>query len=262
MKQLDEYKEQLLKAAFLEAKFKPYCFFRRETDKTAFIINLAETECGIDILYGFCSTSSYPEYKEFFEKWGKGKDDCNLRYYTSIVSNEDESKAKELIEGLYILYHNTEKDDLLSVVKERRKTFLHRFTELLKPIGFKKKGNKWIKQFADEYILTFEAQKSDYSDQYYFNIEIGKIESTCYGGCYYTRVVTNSEGIYNWQLMCDTEIESLLTEIEEKINNILNTSIEILGKQKWIWEHCNCSRNRCDNCWVEKNRWEAKEFKN
>ena len=262
MKQLDVYKEQLLKSNFSEAKFEPCRFFRQETDKTAFIINLTETESGVGILYGFCSISFAPEYRDFFEKWGKDEDDCNLRYYLTIKSDSDEVKAKDLVQGLYILYRNAEKDELLSIVKERRKAFLHKFTEILKPLGFKKKGNKWMKQFADEYLLAFEAQKSAYSDQYYFNISIDRVESANQIGCYYTRVDTKPEGIYNWQLMSDAEIETLLTVTGEKINAILDTSIETLGKQKWVWEHCMCNRKHCNDCWVEKNFWEAKETEN
>lgn len=262
MKKTDVYKKHLHDAGFSEAQLKPYRFFRAETDSTAFIVNLVENECGLDVLYGFCSTAFMAGDEDFFEKYGKDESDCNLRYCLTIESDSDEEKSKELIEGLYILYRNTEKDELLNIVKERRKAFLHRFTELLKPIGFKKKGNKWTKQFADEYILTFEAQKSAYSDQYYFNISIDRVESANQVGCYNRRVDTNSECVYNWQLMSDTQIEDLLTATEEKINAILDTSIEMLGKQKWVWEHCMCSRKHCDVCWVEKNMWEAKESAN
>lgn len=68
----------------------------------------------------------------------------------------------------------------------------------------------------------------------------------------------NYDGIYDWQLMNDNEINVLLAIIKENLNNILNTSIDTLGKQKWIWKNCVCSRKHCDNCWVEKNLWEAK----
>ena len=262
MKRIDVYKEQLLNSGFSEAKIKPYRFFRAQTDKTAFVVNLTETECGIGVLYGFCLTAFMSGDEDFFKKYGTDESDCNLRCYFVIDANRDESQANELIQSLYKLYCNTEKDELLDVVQECRKSFLHRFTELLKPIGFKKKGNKWIKQFAGEYLLTFEAQKSAYSDQYFFNISIDRMDSASQVGCYYTRVDTNLECRYNWQLMSDAEIEVLLTATGEKVNAILDTSIETLGKQKWVWEHCMCSRKHCNVCWVEKNLWEAKEFAN
>ena len=259
MKKSDVYKEQLLNAEFSRAELKPYRFFRAETEKTAFIVNLTETECGIGVFYGFCSTAFMPGGEDFFREYGKDKDDCTLRCYIEIESDEQESKAKELIQEFYTFYHNTEKDELLNIVKEQRKAFLQNFTTLLKPLGFKKKGNKWSKQFADEYNLTFEAQKSSYSDQYYFNIIIDKIGSTGQPYCYYTRADTNPECIYNWQLMSEAELEVLLTTTEKMINDILNTNIEALGKQEWVWEHCLCSRKHCDICWVEKNLWEAKD---
>ena len=262
MKKLDYYKTQLLNAGFSEAKYKAYSFYRADTEKTAFIVNLTETEKGTEVLYGFCSTAHMMGEEEHFANWGTDKDSCNFRHYVTIDSNNDESEVKELIRDLYIQYHNTEKDELLNIVKERRKVFLNRFAALLKPIGFRKKGNKWTKKIADNYILTFNAQKSDFSDQYYFNIFIDKEGTNSYVGCYYTRIATNSECIYNWQLMSDAEIQALLIAIEQEINTILNTPIEILGKQKWIWENCNCRRNCCDICWVEKNRWEAKELEN
>lgn len=262
MKQLKSYKVQLMKAGFSEANRRPYRFFRQETKQTAFVVNLTETKGGVGVLYGFCSTAFMAGDDEFFNNYGKDESDCNLRYYVVIEDNADELHARELIEGLYILYRNVEKDELLNVVKERRKQFLQKFNIAIKPLGFKKKGNKWTKLLASGYSLTFEAQKSAYSDQYYFNISIDSTKANSTFGCYYSRVVTDTKDIYNWQLMSDLEIEELLKKTDNILNAISNTELSVLGKYEWIWKNCACNRKRCDFCWVEKNLWEAKESEN
>ena len=57
--------------------------------------------------------------------------------------------------------------------------------------------------------LTFDAQKSAFSDQYYFNVTVHEA-SNLYATHSYERVVMYGSGIYNWQLMTQDQIENLI----------------------------------------------------
>ena len=70
--------------------------------------------------------------------------------------------------------------------------------------------------------LTFEAQKSAFSDKYYFNVIVHEV-SNLYATHSYERVVMYDSDIYNWQLMTSEQIENLIQNalknyIEPKIN--------------------------------------------
>lgn len=262
MKRLKKYKKQLLKAGFTEAKRKPYSFFRKATEKTAFIVNLTENDSAIGILYGFCSTAFMTGEEAFFKEYGSDDTSCNLRRRTELKSEDDEPRTGAMIQDFYTQFRNYEKDELLDFVKERRKAFLQNFTALLKPSGFRKKGNKWVKPLADTFTLTLEAQKSAFSDQYYFNVTIDRTVTENPTQCYYSRIVENSDELYNWQLMDDFQLECLQNDIKKELDSISATDIEELGKQKRIRANCLCSRKHCDDCPIEMNMWEMAEAEN
>ena len=80
-----------------------------------------------------------------------------------------------------------------------------------------------------ERALTFEAQKSAFSDQYYFNVTVHGV-SSLYATLSYERVVVDGSDIYNWQLMTAEQIDNLIqyaikNYIEPKINPICSKKI-------------------------------------
>ncbi len=96
------------------------------------------------------------------------------------------------------------------------------FADVLKPLGFKKKGTKWTRALDDGSVLTFDAQKSAFSDQYYFNVAVHEA-SNSYTIHSYERIVMYGNDIYNWQLMTQDQIENLIqyalkNHIEPKLN--------------------------------------------
>jgi hypothetical protein len=96
------------------------------------------------------------------------------------------------------------------------------FARAIKPLGFKKKGTKWTRILDNGRALTFDAQKSAFSDQYYFNVTVHDV-SNLYVTHSYERVVMYGRDIYNWQLMTAEQIDNLIqytlkNYIEPKIN--------------------------------------------
>lgn len=258
MSRILQFKEAILRAEFNEATwdFKKYHFYRHTSEKVAFILNLDDFEDCIRLTYGYTSIAD----EDFFKKSGEDNNDIKLRFSSIIKDEMDEAAVADAVKNIYDKYYSCSKDEILTLKKERQKLFLQKIHSKLKPLGFKKKAAKWIMLLENDFCLEFEAQKSQFSDEYYFNI------SVYYGNdpfppCYYTRLITNNNGLYNWQLMTDEELYCLLDDaIENHLFPIINSPLSELGGKKYIWQDCNCSRNKCNTCWVQKNRWEAKEY--
>lgn len=211
-----KYKEALISKGFSEAKQEYGHFFRQTTEKTAFIINFEDDdENCLTILYGFASTAYMLGDEEWFANHGSCMTDCQVRNILCVWDNESESDAYNTISDFYNQYKDCSKDEILAVKKERQKVFLGYFARALKPYGFKKKGTKWTKELDNGQALSFDAQKSAYSDQYYFNVSVHAV-SNFYSRQSYERVVMFNSDIYNWQLMTEEQIHNLIQYLLEK----------------------------------------------
>ncbi len=207
------YRASLLSAGFSEA---PYAyggrFYRTNTEQTAFIINLIDEGYGITAVYGF-TLNSFMGDSEYFLKYGEDSERCKLRESVFLIPEDENLQAKNTIATFYKTYCTLGKDELLAVAKEKQKAFLKRFAVRLKPLGFKKKGTKWTKILPSRYQITFHAQKSAYSDEYYFRFYVDPPEESGIKVSptdSYSQISVNENGIFNWQLLSDTHIESLL----------------------------------------------------
>ena len=265
---LESYRTKLLDAGFSEASMNLYRFWKMTTEKTAFIVNLKELPDGVGAVYGFYSTATLWDERswEFYRKGGTSDNDCNLRYYREIYSESDEVQIQAEIQTLYNEHHETDKDTLLKIVKERRKAFLSQITEVLKPRGFKKKGNEWRKQLSDDHIMYFLAEKSSYSDTYEFMVAICHKNKVSPNGYYcFQKIydgpktgvldsVYSASHSFDWELQKAEDLHDILNEVVVKyLEPIENGSLALLGKQSYVWEHCTGPRDCCETCWVEKN---------
>ncbi len=245
-----------------EATHRPGRFFRLATDKTAFIINISlEDSTDLHIVYGFTSTAFFalgPGEKEFFLKEGCRGDDCTLRRGADAWDEDSLALAEMAIREFYEENHALDKDALLEKAKVNRKEFLSQVGALLKPHKFRKKGNSWTKQLENGFILAFHAQKSAFSDEYYFNISVAPAGRTL--GCFQTRITAGGSDLFDWQLLDRASLLSALEAgIREKLLPFLTTPLGELGRESWVWQGCACNRALCSHCWVEKNLWEYKK---
>ena len=244
-------REKILGADFKEAlyDFKQFHFYRPTTEKAAFVLNLYDRGDSMEVTYGF---TSIPD-AQFLSNHGEDDSDIKLRFSATVTNEEDEAAVSRAIKDIYDTYSQTSKDDILALKKERQKQFLQKIAVRLKPLGFKKKAAKWIKPLERGFCLEFEAQKSQWSDEYYFNVNVYPGDSR-YPECYGTRINLNGKSLFNWQLMTDEELTLLLDNaIENMLLPIIHTPLEELGKSKEIQKSCFCPGNKCDSCWVQKN---------
>lgn len=271
---MDACRTLLLQAGFAEATKNPTYFWKILTEKTAFIVNLKAICSGIGVVYGVTSTAALSTALaswEYFKEMGERDSEISLRFYGEIQSQQDAQQVCGAIQTLYNEFLHMDKDALLAVVKEKRKQFIAQITNVLKPLGFRKKGNQWRKTIEENYILQFWADKSLYCDLYYFQVNVYASASPVGFGCYNKRLDTTATTVFDWkeyseahrrfdwQLQSAQQLQQILqTAYEKELRPFLDCGIAQMGKEPNVWSHCVCSRNRCSFCWVEKNLWEAK----
>ncbi len=255
---IKKFSKLLLDAGFLEAQKRPLNFYKVINDCVAFIVDIVDGE-SIEIYYGF-SLTSFKKMKgaEYtLIDGGVYKEDITLRQKERITSKEDEIKAENTICEFYQKYRYVSKDELLALAEEKRNNFLKIITGKLKPYGFRKNGRStWTKDLSNKYYVSFNAEKSSYSDEYCFNVYIGQFGTSAYGDCFRTRVSPEKTDIIDWQLISQEKfslwIDSL---IESMLFPIISKPLIELGAKDYIWQGCKCDRLKCKNCWVEKNIW-------
>ena len=238
-----------------------WLFYKPMTDLTAFVVNLQGNEFYVEVTYGYASTAFTRMAGDENALRERGVlDECiTIREKVIICDEADESTAKSKIAEMYAAYLDTPKDDLLLFAKEKRKTFIQQIQTKLKPLGFKKKASTWTRSLTDIYYLMFNAQKSAFSDEYYFNLYIGKNGTNNYGDCYYTRIAPAGMSPMYWQALDKEEFDFFLdNSVVPELEKIIGTPLYELGQISSYWTGCHCNRQKCESCWMQKNLWEAK----
>lgn len=236
-------------------------FYKPMTDFTAFILNLHGNEFYIEVTYGYASTAFTRMVgdENALVEWGVSNEDITIREKVIICDESDETIARNKIAKMYAAYLHTQKDDLLLFAKEKRKTFIQQIHAKLKPLGFRKKANTWTRALTDTYYLMFNAQKSAFSDEYYFNVYIGKNGTNEYGNCYHSRIAPVGMSPMDWQALDKKEFDFFLDKsVVPELEKIIGTPLAELGQLSSYWTGCHCNRQKCESCWMQKNLWEAK----
>ena len=262
---MHEYRKILLKNNFLEPEiqnlsYEKWYFYKQVTSLTAFAVNFKRTNIGIEVVYGYASTAFIlmKGNENSLKRLGLWDTDINLRETIFLTLDCDESEMFVHIQNMYDEYRHVEKNELLEIVKKKRKEFINKIAIRLKPLGFKKKGNTWKRTLEGKFYLMFEAQKATYSDEYYFNVIVNLENRKFARECFYDRIFPNKLCPLDWKLFPDNEFLSFLdNEVLNSLLHIMNTPLVNLGKDRMIWEGCTCERDECDVCWVEKNLWEV-----
>ncbi len=264
---MEQYRTELLAFEMQEPSKREssgwhWYFFKPMTELTAFIVNLAGNDHGVELVYGYASTgfTRFPGDENALNEWGVSDEDITIREKFVVHNEVDEKTATSLIADMYNKYSQTQKDALLSYAKEKRKAFIQQISRKLKPLGFKQKANTWTRALSSEYYLMFNAQKSSFSDEYYFNVYIGKNGTNHYGDCYSTRIAPEGMCPLDWQTLHPDAFDSFLDSAAVPMfENIIHTPLSELGKIPSYWSGCLCDHQKCAHCWMEKNLWESEE---
>lgn len=236
-------------------------FYRQEGKDVAFAVNLSVCDGEIKAVCGFATANfdAADERAEFFEKFGVPDGEMKLREGFLINGEDDEKTVRQAAAQMYAEYHGATKDELFAFAKEKRKKFIAQIAAKLKPLGFKKKNSAWTRELESEYYLMFDVQKSSFSDEFFFNVYIGKNGTNEYGDCFYSRVSPDGKTPTDWQLVSEEQMESfLIDELCPLLYRLIETPLSELGKLSEIQRSCSCDRKKCEHCWVEKNIWEVR----
>lgn len=264
---MEQYRTELLAFEMQEPSKREssgwhWYFFKPMTELTAFIVNLTGKDHGVELVYGYASTAftRFPGDENALHEWGVSDEDITIREKFVVHNEVDEETVKPLIADMYNRYSQTQKDDLLTYAKEKRKAFIQQISHKLKPLGFKQKANTWTRPLNSQYYLMFNAQKSSFSDEYYFNVYIGKNGTHDYGDCYYTRIAPQGMCPTDWQAWNPEAFDSFLDNTAVPLlEKIIHTPLDELGKLPAFWSGCLCDHKKCCHCWMEKNLWEAEK---
>ena len=257
---MKQYRETLLKSGFFEPIYQKkrdrcWLFYKPETNLTVFVVNLNGVDDRVEVIYGYASTAFtlIRGDEESLIKWGVSNTDINLREKAVIRNDVDEEGAMASIQKLYNKYRQIEKDELLEITKRKRKKFIDMIAVRLKKLGLKKKATTWKKSLEDEFYLMFEVQKSSFSDEYYFNVYIGKEHTDFSGDCHYSRVYPANQCPLDWQIISESGIMKFLeNEVVPLLVHVMNTPLYELGNEEYFSGHCECDRKQCNCCWIQK----------
>ena len=243
---------QLIKNGFKRGIYYQERFYKYLTNQTAFIINVRDHGKFISIVYGINTVSLDKELRNHFENFSETDDNITLRKNISFSSLEEEILVNNIIKEFYYKYETLNKEQLLTVSKEKRKDFIDCFKTLLKPYGLKKKSNKWSKDLDENLTLNFHLNKSIYSDIYYLDLWIN-VQDKPNRLCYSKRYSYYNNYTINWQFLNLNEFMQYLKKtLIEDIDLIINSKIEDLHLKEEIFENSFCEKNICDNCKFNK----------
>lgn len=252
-----EYREKLLAYGMVNPKNRLRTeierFYKYTSDQTAFAINIDDHGDHLLIGYGVTTVSLASDYRSFFEENGGDNDNMTIRRCIKIKSEAEEAEAAERIKVFFAEYGSFTKDEILARSKEMRKEFLKVITDKLKPLGFKKKSNHWLKPLENGFYIEFYADKSQYSDQYQFDIYL--FRENIIPRCYYNVPKYNKDcafdGTYfNWQFTSREAFARLLDEgVLPIIEHILETPQNTWADDESISGLVRlCDRSKCEYC--------------
>ncbi len=209
----------LAAAGFTPSEHYAHRFCKETSDHTALIVNLKdvgdESDEAVYIVYGVTAIGASDDIEAFFRAWGEADDDIKLRHGT-VVTPDNQAEIAETIRTAFAAYAPLDATAVRATAKEKQKVFLNRIHAVLKPIGYRRKGNTWTKALPNDRFLEFNAQKSAYSDQFYFNYSHYRSGDNRYLPPHGTRRLARIDGegrtvdIFDWQLLSDAAIDALI----------------------------------------------------
>ncbi len=226
----ESYSASLIGAGFTQATHAKGRFFKILPSSTALIVNLIdigdEAFPAVYIVYGVTPVGE--ETHAWFRENGADNEECKIRH-DAVIMPDTEIETGETIRACLTAYAVFDREAVRTMAKERQKTFLNRFHAVLKPNGYKRKGNTWFKTLSCGWVVELNAQKSAYSDQFYFNYAAYRAGEKRYGPAVRGRLgrsdaAGHQTDLFNWQLMSEEAVDALilqasrvLTDISERI---------------------------------------------
>lgn len=261
---LELLRKYLFAAGFSEAQKQANHFYKRDTELTAFFVNITEHQGTVCMYYGLASTAftrMKGDEKTLIER-GINEQEACLRFYLEISDEMGRKQAEHAVEKTVEKYAGMQKQELLSLIKTRRADFMTQINAVLKPLGFRKKGNLWKYQLDDNAMLEFWADKGSYSDEYIFEISVYCNTTARSLRCFYvnlTDVWTDKHGHhgrkgsgarFDWQTESAEELTALMEyAVKAYLLPIINAPLSDPTQREALAKHFKCPGSGCDSCW-------------
>lgn len=227
-------------------------FWDRTPNGFAYVLNLLPREDELLIEAGFL----FPTDWDFIASVGERDTSIRLRVIRRVRTEEELHAAMAEVETLRSTWFSATREELKAHIAALQKAFLQRITAQLKPLGFRKKAANWTFQRGDGCEVVWNAQKSLYSDGYYFNLYLHRVEIRELYGCIVTRPMGE---LLDWQTVPEADFnERLRTVIEQYIRPLMTLPLSKIAQNHTLFGNpVLCTPRRCADCWYpEENRSE------
>ena len=219
-------------------------FWDKTPNGFAYVLNLLPQEDELLIEAGFL----FPTEWDFTASIGVRDMSIRLRVIRRVRTEEALHAAMAEVEALRNAWFNATREELKAHIAALQKAFLQRITAQLKPLGFRKKAANWTFQRGDGYEVVWNAQKSLYSDGYYFNLYLHRVGMRELYGCIDTRPMGE---LLDWQTIPGEAFDARLrTIIEQHIRPLMTLPLsEIAQNPTRFGKPALCTPRRCADCW-------------
>lgn len=219
-------------------------FWEKTPGNFAYVMNLLPQEDELLIEAGFL----FPSDWDYVASIGERDTSIRLRVIRRVSTVETLHAALAEANALRDAWFDKSREEVKRHIAEKQKAFLQRITAQLKPLGFRKKAANWTFQRGDGYEVVWNAQKSAYSDGYYFNLYLHRVGMRELYGCIDKRPMG---GLLDWQTVPGEEFDARLnTVIEERIRPLMTLPLtEIARQPDRFGRPYVCEPRRCADCW-------------
>ena len=207
------------------------CFLEYTPGGFAWVLNLRPKFDGLLVEAGFAFPPNTPEDRACFAEQGCTDTDIRLRLCRLVHTPEALQAAFAEAEALRQAWFDRSRDEVKKEIAARQKAFSARITAQLKPLGFRKKALHWTYARPDGWHVDFNAQKSAYTDAFYFNLLLTEPDKhPWYMGVIDERPLGN---LLDWQTMPADDFGDLLRAVvQRRILPLMSTPIDQLTNTK------------------------------
>ena len=207
------------------------CFLEYTPGGFAWVLNLRRKFDGLLVEAGFAFPANTPEDRALFAERGCTDTDIRLRLCRLVHTPEELQTVLAEAEALRQAWFARSRDEVKKEIAARQKAFAARITAQLKPLGFRKKALHWTCARPDGWHVDFNAQKSAYTDAFYFNLLLTEPDKhPWYMGVIDERPLGN---LLDWQTMPGEDFDDLLRAVvQRRILPLMSDPIDQLTNAK------------------------------
>lgn len=213
------------------ARSREDCFLEYTPGGFAWVLNLRRKFDGLLVEAGFAFPANTPEDRALFAEQGCTDTDIRLRLCRLVHTPEELQAVLAEAETLRQAWFDRSRDEVKKEIAARQKAFVARITAQLKPLGFRKKALHWTYARPDGWHVDFSAQKSAWTDAFYFNLLLTEPDKhPWYMGVIDERPLGN---LLDWQTMPGEDFDDLLRAVvQRRILPLMSAPIDQLTNAK------------------------------